>query len=63
MPKPIKPWWDRVNDYYLLDERKEFARGAIGFRPNNKQDAMIAQISAGYVNNVFAAPKSHAGKR
>lgn len=63
MPKELTPWWDRVNDYYLFDERNEFARGAIAYRPNNQQDMMLALISAGYVNNIFAAPKSHTGKR
>lgn len=60
--KNVKPWWDRVNNYYLFDERKQFIRGAVGFRPNNPQEAMMAQILAGYVNAEFAQPKS-LGKR
>jgi hypothetical protein len=56
--RDFKPWWDRVNDYYLFDERKEFMRGATGYRPNNRQEAMVAQIAAGYVNQQHQQPKS-----
>jgi hypothetical protein len=59
----VKPWWNRVNDYYLFDERKKFARGAVNFRPNNRQDALMAQMIAGYVNAEFATPKSLGKKK
>jgi hypothetical protein len=49
--KDIKPWWERVNDYYLLDEREEFVRGATAYQPNNRQEAMVAQLLSGYVSN------------
>jgi hypothetical protein len=62
-PKDVKPWWERVNDYYLFDERQEFLRGATGFRPNNPQEALVAMYAAGYVNKSFAQPKSHTGKK
>lgn len=60
-----QPWWERPNDYYGFDERKEFIAGAttVGYRPNNRQEAMVAQIAAGYIRNVFSTPKSHTGKR
>lgn len=49
--KDIKPWWERVNDYYLLEEREEFVRGATAYQPNNRQEAMVAQLISGYVSN------------
>jgi hypothetical protein len=49
--KDIKPWWERVNDYYLLEEREEFVRGATAYQPNNRQEAMVAQLLSGYVSN------------
>jgi len=60
-----QPWWERPNDYYGFDERKEFIAGAttVGYRPNNRQEAMVAQIAAGYIRNVFSTPKSHTGVR
>ena len=60
-----QPWWERPNDYYGFDERKEFIAGAttVGYRPNNRQEAMVAQIAAGYIRNVFSTPKSHPGVR
>ncbi len=53
-----KPWWERVNDYLLLEEREEFTRGAMAYRPNNKQDIMISLLGAGYINGKFAKPES-----
>ena len=55
--KEIKPWWERVNDYYLFEERQEFTRGAVGYRPNNRQESMMAQLIAGYVPNQHDIPK------
>jgi hypothetical protein len=49
--KDIKPWWERVNDYYLFEEREEFVRGATAYQPNNRQEAMVAQLLSGYVSN------------
>lgn len=49
--KDVKPWWERVNDYYLFNEREEFVRGATSYQPNNRQEAMVAQLLAGYVPN------------
>jgi len=49
--KDVKPWWERVNDYYLFEERDEFVRGATDYQPNNRQEAMVAQLLAGYVPN------------
>ena len=63
LAKDTKPWWERVNDFYLFDERKEFLRGASGFRPNNRAEAMIAMISAGYINDKHEQPKPHTGKK
>jgi hypothetical protein len=60
-----RPWWERVEDYYGFDDtRKEFVRGAttVGFRPNNRQEAMVAQLAAGYIRNVFPSVASHSGK-
>jgi hypothetical protein len=47
----FNPWWERVNDYYIFDERKEFVRGATSYRPNNRQEAMVAQLMTGYVSD------------
>lgn len=47
----FRPWWERVNDYYIFDERKEFVRGATSYRPNNRQEAMVAQLMTGYVSD------------
>lgn len=49
--KEIRPWWERVNDYYLFNEREEFVRGATAYQPNNRQEAMVAQLISGYVPN------------
>jgi hypothetical protein len=49
--KDIKPWWERVNDYYLFEEREEFVRGATAYQPNNRQEEMVAQLLSGYVSN------------
>jgi len=59
----VKPWWDRVNDYYLFDERDQFIRGAVSFSPNNRHEAIMAQIIAGYVNAKFAQPESLGKKK
>jgi len=59
----LKPWWDRINEYQLFDERKEFMQGVMGFRPSNRQEAMMAQIIAGYVRSEFAQPKSLGKKK
>lgn len=56
------PWWERVNDYLQFDERDEFIRGALGFRPNNKQEIIVGMLTAGYVRNTFAKPEAHTGK-
>lgn len=58
--RDFKPWWERANNFYGFDERKEFKAGAttVGYRPNNRQEAMLAQLNAGYVNDVFAHPDS-----
>ena len=58
-----RPWWERPNDFYAFDERKEFIAGAttVGYRPNNRQEAMVAQLAAGYISNNFAHPKSWTG--
>jgi hypothetical protein len=49
--KDFKPWWERVNDYYLFNEKDEFVRGATAYQPNNRQEAMVAQLVAGYVSD------------
>jgi hypothetical protein len=60
----FKPWWDRVNEYLAFDELSEFQRGAGGYRPNNRQEALVAMLSAGYVRKqTFEQPKSHTGKK
>lgn len=56
------PWWKNVNDYLSFDERKEFAQGAGGLRPNLPLDVMMGVLNAGYVNNKFEKPQSHSGK-
>jgi hypothetical protein len=60
-----RPWWERPNDYYGLDEHKEFMAGAatVGYRPNNRQEAMVAMLSAGYIPNNFTYVKPHTGKK
>lgn len=59
-----QPWWERANDFYGFDEREEFVRGAtsVGFRPNNRMEAMLGQYAAGYVRGSFPSVKSHTGK-
>jgi len=61
--REVKPWWNRVNDYYLFDERLRFNRGAIAYRPNNRQEALMAQMIAGYINAEFARPESIGKKK
>jgi hypothetical protein len=61
-----RPWWERVDDYYGFDDtRDEFMRGAttVGFRPNNRQEAIVAQLAAGYIRNVFPSVAPYAGKQ
>lgn len=61
-----QPWWKRANDYYGFDMKDEFVRGAtsVGFRPNNRMEAMMSMLAAGYVRDTsnIALPKSHTGK-
>lgn len=60
-----QPWWERANDYYGFEMRDEFVRGAasVGFKPNNRMEAMMAMYAAGFVKNTnFAVPKPHTGK-
>jgi hypothetical protein len=57
------PWWKKVNDYLQFEERQEFLRGVGGYRPNNKQEAMMGMLSAGYVNNKFEKPQPFTGKK
>jgi hypothetical protein len=59
----FKPWWERVNEYLSFDEREEFERGAMGFRPNNQFEVVIGMLKAGYVNKKFEKPQSHTGKK
>jgi len=47
----FRPWWERVNDYYIFHEKDEFVRGATSYRPNNRQEAMVAQLLTGYVSD------------
>jgi len=54
----FNPWWKHVNDYLQFEERQEFLRGAMGYRPNNKQEAMLSLLLAGYTNQKFDIPKS-----
>jgi hypothetical protein len=60
------PWWDKPNNYYGFEMKDEFVRGAtsVGFRPNNRMDAMMGMITAGYVRNThnIARPQAHTGK-
>ena len=56
--KDVKPWWKRVNEYQIFNEREQFMQGAFGYRPNNRQEALMAMYAAGYVNKTFAQPKS-----
>lgn len=56
--KDFSPWWNKVNNYQNFDERQEFLRGAMGYRPNNRHEAMMAMYAAGYVNQKFNIPKS-----
>lgn len=49
--KDTRPWWERVNDYYLFNEREEFVRGATSYQPNNRQEAIVAQLLTGYVSD------------
>ncbi len=56
--KKVQPWWERVNDYYLFEERENFTRGALGYSPNNKQEEMFAQLMAGNINRKHSIPKS-----
>lgn len=60
-----RPWWERPDNTYGLDERDEFIRGAttVGFRPNNRLEAMVAMQSAGYIRNSFRYVKPHTGKK
>jgi hypothetical protein len=62
MSSNFNPWWKRVNDYLLFQEKEEFLRGVGGYRPNNRQEAMFGQLVSGYVRNQFQQPKSHTGK-
>lgn len=63
MDSKFNPWWKRVNDYLVFQEKEEFLRGAAAYRPNNRQEAMFSQIISGYVRNVHQQPKSHSGKK
>ena len=60
--KNFNPWWKHVNDYQQFDDREEFLRGAMGYRPNNKQEAMLSLLLAGYTNQKFDIPKSLGSK-
>jgi hypothetical protein len=60
--KNFNPWWKHVNDYLQFEDREEFLRGAMGYRPNNKQEAMLGLLLAGYVNQKFDIPKSLGSK-
>jgi hypothetical protein len=59
----FNPWWKHVNDYLQFEERQEFLRGAMGYRPNNKQDAMLGMLLAGYTNQKFEIPKALGSNR
>lgn len=63
MSKDFNPWWKKVNDYLVLEELKEFQRGAGGYRPNNRQEAMMGLLTSGYVNKTFAKVDSFKGKK
>ncbi len=56
--KDFNPWWKRPNDFQQFDERNEFIRGAMGYRPNNKQEAMFGMMIAGYTNQKFDTPQA-----
>ena len=56
------PWWEKVNDFNSIEERKEFTQGANGLRPNLPIDIMMGVLSAGYVNNKFEKPLPYTGK-
>ena len=58
----FNPWWKRVNEYLQFEEKDEFLRGAMGYRPNNKQEAMLGLLLAGYTNQKFDIPKSLGSK-
>ena len=60
--KNFNPWWKHVNDYLQFEDREEFLRGAMGYRPNNKQEAMLGLLLAGYTNQKFDIPKSLGSK-
>lgn len=57
------PWWKRVNHYLSFEERKEFAQGALGTKPNLPLNIMMGMLSSGYVNNSFEKPQSFTGGR
>jgi hypothetical protein len=61
--KDFKPWWEKVNNYLEFQERDEFVVGVSGYRPNNKQEALMGLLLAGYVNNKFEKPEAHTGKK
>ena len=56
--KDFNPWWKKPNEFLKFDERDEFVRGAMGYRPNNQQEAMVGLLVAGYVNKKFDIPKA-----
>ena len=53
MSSNYSPWYKKVNDYLDFEEREQFLRGAFGFRPNIKFEAIMSNLSSGYVNNKF----------
>lgn len=59
----FKPWWERTNEYLKFEERENFLRGVGGYRPNQKMEALMGLLSAGYVNNKFEKPQSYTGKK
>jgi len=61
--KDFEPWWERVNNYIVFHELEEFKQGALGYRPNSRQEALMGLISAGYVRKTFEQPKSYTGKK
>ena len=56
--KNVNPWWERVNDYYLFEERENFVRGALGYRPNNRTEEMFSQLLAGNIKSKYSVPQS-----
>lgn len=58
----FNPWWKRVNEYLQFEDKDEFLRGAMGYRPNNTQEAMLGLLLAGYTNQKFDIPKSLGSK-